>query len=88
VPDPHPRTIPGLLVEKPDPKAVLANAVSLWLGGASTALPWEGSTVTFQEKIPPDVPDRDLAPAVAQLAVTGRAMFTEFAAWKPQDHVL
>jgi hypothetical protein len=62
VPDPDPRAIPGLLVEKPDPKAVLANAVSLWLGSASTALPWEGSTVTFQEKIPPAAAGQKNAP--------------------------
>jgi hypothetical protein len=69
------------LVRTTHPKLVLANAVSIWLGGGSTALPWEGGTVA----VPPPAPNHDLAAAVAQLAVTGRAMFKEFAAWTPDD---
>ena len=67
------------------PKLVLANAVSLRLGGGSTALPWDGGTVAVPPKATPDQSDLDLATAVAQLAVTGRAMFKEFAAWIPHD---
>ena len=37
-----------------DPKLVLANAVSLWLGGGTTALPWEGATVDVAAPNPPD----------------------------------
>jgi hypothetical protein len=65
-----------------DPKLTLANAVSLWLGGGSTALPWEGATISVAAQNPAD---RELATAVAQLAVTGRGVFTAFAAWNPQD---
>ena len=68
-----------------DPKAVLANAVSLWLGGGTTGLLWEGIPV---DAAPANPPDHDRATAVAQLAVTGRGMFTEFAAWTPDDAAL
>jgi hypothetical protein len=81
---PAPGPVPGPPVEKADPKVVLANAVSLLLGGGSTALPWEGGTVN----VAPQAPDLDLVTAVAQLAVTGRKMFTEFALWVPQDNDL
>ena len=36
-----------------DPKLVLANAVSLWLGGGSTALPWDGGTIDVPPKTKP-----------------------------------
>ena len=65
----------------PDPRLVLANAVSLWLGGGSTPLTWEGGTIT----VPPQPPDHDLAKAVAQLTVTGRMAFMAFANWVPDD---
>ena len=55
---------------------------------ASTALPWESITISLAGEGSAEAPDRDLATAVAQLAVTGRAMFKEFAAWKPQDNDL
>lgn len=67
-----------------DPRLILANAVSLWLGGGSTQIPWgpPGSTITS----PPQVdPDHDLATALAQLAVTGRKVFKAFEDWTPQD---
>jgi hypothetical protein len=67
---------------KADPRLVLANAVSLRLGGPSTALPWEGGTVQMAPRVDPDTA---LATAVAQLAVTGRKMYTEFALWEPHD---
>jgi hypothetical protein len=81
-----PLPIPPLDAELPpthkaDPRLVLANAVNLLLGGGSTALPWEAGTV----QMPPMPPDLELATAVAQLAVTGRKMYTEFAAWSPQN---
>jgi hypothetical protein len=84
----NPPPPPGGPTVKPDPKIVLANAVSLWLGGGSTALAWEGVAVSLAAKTPPDDFDRARATAVAQLAVTGRAMFNEFAAWNPDDAAL
>jgi triacylglycerol esterase/lipase EstA (alpha/beta hydrolase family) len=68
------------LTRTADPRLILANAVSLWLGGGSTALPWEGGTITNPPQTPPD---RGLATAVAQLAVTGRKAFDAFASWTP-----
>ncbi|MGH8833680.1 MAG: zinc dependent phospholipase C family protein [Actinomycetes bacterium] len=67
------------LARTADPRLILANAVSLWLGGGSTALPWEAGTITSPPQTPPD---RALATAVAQLAVTGRRTFGAFASWK------
>jgi len=88
IPITNPPPPPGGPTAKPDPKIVLANAVSLWLGGGSTALPWEGGTVSVPPKTRPSQFDRARATAVAQLAVTGRAMFNEFAAWSPDDAAL
>ena len=65
-----------------DNRLILANAVSLWLGGGTTKLEWEGGTITSP---PQTTPDRDLATAVAQLAVTGRSAFGAFTSWTPQD---
>ena len=65
-----------------DARLILANAVSLWLGGGSTDLKWEGGTVS---KPPEAGGDHDLATAVAQLAVTGRRAWTAFNDWNPQD---
>jgi len=70
------------LARTADPRLILANAVSLWLGGGSTTLPWVSGPVTSP---PQTAPDRDLATAVAQLAVTGRGAFEAFASWTPQD---
>jgi hypothetical protein len=67
-----------------DPRLILANAVSLWLGGGSTQIPWgpPDSTITSP---PQEGGNHDLATAVAQLAVTGRKVFKAFEAWTPQD---
>jgi Zinc dependent phospholipase C len=70
-----------------DPMLILANAVSLALGGGTTPLTWPP---------PPDngnpLPDLSGAPAssilvtaVSQLAVTGRTSFEAFAKLVPQD---
>jgi Zinc dependent phospholipase C len=67
-----------------NPGLVLANAVSLWLGGGSTQIPWgpPGSTISSP---PQEAGNQDLATAVAQLAVTGRSAFQAFKGWIPQD---
>ena len=70
------------LAQTADPRLMLANAVSLWLGGESAPIPWGDGTITS----PPQPPgDTALATAVAELTVTGRDAFTAFAAWTPQD---
>ena len=67
-----------------DPQLILANAVSLWLGGGSTDVPWvpAGATVSSPPKAGGD---HDLATAAAQVAVTGRNAWTAFNGWNPQD---
>lgn len=64
-----------------DPQLILANAVSLWLGGGTTPLAWGDGTIASPSPIPAS---HDLATAVAQLAVTGRKAFDAFARWTPQ----
>ncbi len=59
---------------KPDPLQVLANAVTLSLSMGTTVGP-----------APLPLPDPALVTAVAQLAVTGRQMYEEFAKLVPQD---
>jgi hypothetical protein len=67
-----------------DPQLILANAVSLWLGGGSTDLPWVPAGATISS--PPNAGgDHVLATAAAQLAVTGRNAWTAFNGWNPQD---
>jgi Zinc dependent phospholipase C len=71
-----------------DPKQILANAVSLSLGGGITPLVWppgSGQTLTDTGSIPVN---SDLVTAVSQLAVTGRVAFGRFAQWVPQDATL
>jgi len=71
---------------KADPRLVLANAVSLWLGGGSTPINWGNGTIS-SPPLPPRRRQRarTLATAVAQLTVTGREAFDAFANWIPQN---
>ena len=63
-------------------RLVVANAVSLWLGGGSTPVNWGDGTVSSPAQRPPDLA---LATAVVQLAVTGRQALQTFASWTPND---
>lgn len=65
---------------KADPQLILANAVSLFLGGGSTPIQWGNGTISS-----PPPPDHGLAIAVAQISVTGREAFDVFANWTPAD---
>ena len=68
-----------------NPGLVLANALSLWLGGGSTPIPWGDGSITAPGQTGGD---RHLATAVAQLAVTGRCALHAFEGWTPQDSEL
>jgi pimeloyl-ACP methyl ester carboxylesterase len=70
-----------------DPTVILANAVSLSLGGGTISLIWPpppetGSPLPSLSGAPAST---DVVTAVSQLAVTGRTSFEAFARWVPQD---
>ena len=65
-----------------DPQLILANAVSLSLGGPTTPLPWGSRTIVSPA---PLMVDNPLAVAAAQLAVTGRTAFEAFNKWSPAN---
>jgi Zinc dependent phospholipase C len=65
-----------------DPRLMLVNAVSIWLGGPTTPIAWGDGVIASPDPIPAD---QNLAIALAQLAVTGRGAYTTFAGWVPQD---
>jgi pimeloyl-ACP methyl ester carboxylesterase len=69
-------------IQTGNPALILANAVSLMLGGGSTSVPWGDGTVAWPAQNPPNTA---LATAVAELAVTGRASFEAFANLTPQN---